>query len=122
MLPDGLMPDVSKKYWRSYTSIWYLRLFYLAIGMLLAILIVCKGGIYLAHKNDFVFALFMMLTFGFGFKLIYGFSPTDIYESDVNPDLNFPIPQRKKDFFKLGLALGIALSLIGFLSYPFLPK
>ena len=122
MLPDGLISEMSKKYWRGYASIWYLRLFYLVIGMLLAILIVCKGGIYLAHKNDFVFALFMALSFGFGFWLVYSLSPTNIYELFATPAFYSPFPERRLEYLKLGLATGIALSLIGFLAYPFLPK
>jgi|GEM_PF-4087345 len=102
-----------------YKVTWRIRACCFILGIFLAVFVVSEGGIYLTHINDFVFALFMVLSFGFGFWLVYSLSPTDIYESF---NTHSPFPERRFEYLKLGLATGIALSLIGFLIYPFLPK
>ena len=118
--PEDVVDRVRNKIKQKRRITLFTRLTYFMLGMLLAILVVSKGGMYLAHKNDFIFAIFMMLAFGLGFKLLYDFRPSKLYKSDGSWKSYFSFME--KDFFKLGLALGIGLTLIGFLIYPFLPK
>jgi len=118
--PEDVVDRISEKIKRVRKIALFTRLTYFMLGMFLAVLAVSKGGMYLAHKNDFVFAIFMVLTFGLGFKLIYSVNPFASYNSGGSWESHLSF--MKKDYFKIGIATGIGLTLIAFLIYPFLPK